>query len=121
VAARWPSSSAVQRTDPQFDASQLDKPPILYSQDPAFRETRHFFSSSLHRDSIHPNRKEGRPIEERRECIHEGQHAGVHFLKERTVAGAATMGAGLLAGNTFAFDREDEDGRASITKGDMRF
>jgi len=41
------------------------------------------------------------------------------FLKNGTVAGAATMGAGLLAGNTFAFDAKDEDGRASITKGDI--
>jgi len=29
------------------------------------------------------------------------------------------MGAGLLAGKAFAFDREDEDGRAAITKGDI--
>jgi len=41
------------------------------------------------------------------------------FLKNGTVAGAATMGAGLLAGKAFAFDREDEDGRAAITKGDI--
>jgi hypothetical protein len=41
------------------------------------------------------------------------------FLKNGTVAGAATMGAGLLAGKTFAFDREDEDDRAPITKGDI--
>src|SRR3979490_231409 len=41
------------------------------------------------------------------------------FLKNGTVAGAATMGAGLLAGKAFAFDREDEDGRAPITKGDI--
>jgi hypothetical protein len=41
------------------------------------------------------------------------------FLKNGTVAGAATMGAGLLAGNTFAFDREDDDDRARITKGDI--
>ena len=41
------------------------------------------------------------------------------FLKNGTVAGAATMGAGLLSGKAFALDREDEDGRASITKGDI--
>ncbi len=41
------------------------------------------------------------------------------FLKNGTVAGAATVGAGLLAGKSFAFDREDEDGRAPITRGDI--
>jgi hypothetical protein len=41
------------------------------------------------------------------------------FLKNGTVAGAATMGAGLLYGKAFAFDREDEDGRAPITGGDI--
>jgi hypothetical protein len=41
------------------------------------------------------------------------------FLKNGTVAGAATMGAGLLSGKTFAFEREEEDGRAPITKGDI--
>jgi hypothetical protein len=41
------------------------------------------------------------------------------FLKNGTVAGAATMGAGLLPGKALAFDREDEDGRAPITKGDI--
>jgi hypothetical protein len=41
------------------------------------------------------------------------------FLKSGTVAGAATMGAGLLAGKALAFDHEDEDGRSSITKGDV--
>jgi len=40
------------------------------------------------------------------------------FLKNGTVAGAATMGAGLLSGKTFAFDREDGD-RAPVTKGDI--
>ena len=40
------------------------------------------------------------------------------FLKNGTVAGAATMGAGLLSGKAFAFDREDDD-RAPITKGDI--
>lgn len=40
------------------------------------------------------------------------------FLKNGTVAGAATMGAGLLSGKAFAFDREDGD-RAPITKGDI--
>jgi hypothetical protein len=41
------------------------------------------------------------------------------FLKNGTVAGAATMGAGLLSGKAFAFDHEDEDGRAPVTKGDI--
>src|SRR5260370_38445817 len=41
------------------------------------------------------------------------------FLKNGTVAGAATVGAGLLAGKSFAFEREDEDGRAPITRGDI--
>jgi ferritin-like protein len=41
------------------------------------------------------------------------------FLKNGTVAGAATVGAGLLAGKSFAFDRADEDGRAAITRGDI--
>src|ERR1700676_4591681 len=41
------------------------------------------------------------------------------FLKNGTVAGAATVGAGLLAGKTFAFDREGNDDRAPITKGDI--
>src|SRR6266446_9337221 len=40
------------------------------------------------------------------------------FLKNGTVAGAATMGAGLLSGKAFALDREDGD-RAPITKGDI--
>ena len=40
------------------------------------------------------------------------------FLKNGTVAGAATVGAGLLASKAFAFDREDDD-RAPITKGDI--
>jgi hypothetical protein len=40
------------------------------------------------------------------------------FLRNGTVAGAATMGAGLLSGKAFAFDREDGD-RAPITKGDI--
>jgi hypothetical protein len=41
------------------------------------------------------------------------------FLKNGTVAaGAATVGAGLLTGNAFASDRDDED-RAPITKGDI--
>jgi len=40
------------------------------------------------------------------------------FLKSGTAAGAATVGAGLLAGKAFAFDREDDD-RAPITKGDI--
>ncbi len=41
------------------------------------------------------------------------------FLKNGTVAGAASMGAGLLASKAFAVDREDEDGRAPITRGDI--
>jgi hypothetical protein len=40
------------------------------------------------------------------------------FLKNGAVAGAATVGAGLLSGKAFAFDREDDD-RAPITKGDI--
>ena len=41
------------------------------------------------------------------------------FLKNGTVAGAATMSAGLLSGKASAFDREGGDDRASITKGDI--
>jgi hypothetical protein len=42
------------------------------------------------------------------------------FLKRGVVAaGAATMGAGLLAGRAFAFDREAEADRAPITRGDI--
>jgi hypothetical protein len=41
------------------------------------------------------------------------------FLKTGTVAGAATMGASLLSGKALAFEREDEDGRAPITRGDI--
>src|SRR5258708_35960492 len=41
------------------------------------------------------------------------------FLKNGTVAGAATVGAGLLAGNTLAFGREDDVDRAPITRGDL--
>jgi hypothetical protein len=41
------------------------------------------------------------------------------FLKNGTVAGAATVGAGLLTGKSFAFGREDEDGGAPITSGDI--
>ncbi len=41
------------------------------------------------------------------------------FLKNGTVAGAATMGATLLSGKALAFDREDEDGRAPTTRGDI--
>src|SRR4029077_9972647 len=42
------------------------------------------------------------------------------FLKNGTVAGAATVGAGLLSGKAaFAFDREDGGDRAPITKGDI--
>jgi len=42
------------------------------------------------------------------------------FLKNGTVAGAATLGAGLLSAKAaFAFDREDGGDRAPITKGDI--
>src|SRR5882762_5789218 len=41
------------------------------------------------------------------------------FLKNGTVAGAATVGAGLLAGNTLTFGREDDVDRALITRGDI--
>src|SRR5713226_7384766 len=42
------------------------------------------------------------------------------FLKKGTVtAGAATLGAGVLAGKTFAFGREDDVDRAPITRGDL--
>jgi hypothetical protein len=40
------------------------------------------------------------------------------FLKSGTVAGAATLGAGLLPARVSAFER-DEDDRAPITKGDI--
>jgi ferritin-like protein len=40
------------------------------------------------------------------------------FLKNGTVAGVTTVGAGLLAGKTFAFNGEDDD-RAPITRGDI--
>jgi len=42
------------------------------------------------------------------------------FLKMGTVAaGAATLGAGVLQGKTFAFNREDDGDRAPITRGDI--
>jgi len=41
------------------------------------------------------------------------------FLKNGTVAGAATVGAGLLAGKTLAFGQEVGADRAPITKGDI--
>lgn len=42
------------------------------------------------------------------------------FLKNGTVAaGAATVGAGLLTGRSFAFERRDDDDRAPITNGDI--
>lgn len=42
------------------------------------------------------------------------------FLKKGTVAaGAATLGAGLLPDRVLAFDRDDEDDRAPITRGDI--
>jgi hypothetical protein len=42
------------------------------------------------------------------------------FLKGGTVAaGAATLGAGVLPGKTFAFSREDDGDRAPITRGDI--
>src|SRR5258706_10660652 len=63
-------------------------------------------------------RKGERPMKKETNILTKGSTRR-SFLKSGTVAGAATMGAGLLAGNTFAFDREDEGGRASITKGDI--
>ena len=41
------------------------------------------------------------------------------FLRNGTVAGVATVGAELLTGKTFAFDREDDGDRAPITRGDI--
>jgi Ferritin-like domain len=41
------------------------------------------------------------------------------FLKNGTVAGAASVGAGLLATKSFAFDHEDDGDRSSITRGDI--
>ena len=41
------------------------------------------------------------------------------FLKNGTVAGAATVGAGLLTGKAFAFEREADTDRAPITRGDI--
>src|SRR5712664_96953 len=42
------------------------------------------------------------------------------FLKKGTVAaGAATLGAGVLAGKPFASNREDDGDRAPITRGDI--
>ena len=42
------------------------------------------------------------------------------FLKKGTVtAGAATLGSGVLAGKTFAFDREADGDRTPITRGDI--
>ena len=42
------------------------------------------------------------------------------FLKKGTVtAGAATLGARVLAGRTIAFDREDDGDRTPITRGDI--
>ena len=41
------------------------------------------------------------------------------FLKNGTVAGAATVGAGLLTGRSFAFEREEDEDDAPITKGDI--
>jgi hypothetical protein len=42
------------------------------------------------------------------------------FLKNGTVAaGAATVGAGLLTGKSFAFQQEGDDDGAPITKGDL--
>jgi hypothetical protein len=41
------------------------------------------------------------------------------FLKTGTVAGAATLGAGLLPTRMSAFGRGDDDDRAPITKGDI--
>jgi hypothetical protein len=42
------------------------------------------------------------------------------FLKNGAVAaGAATVGAGLFTGKALAFDRDDDDDRAPITRGDI--
>src|SRR5580692_10106093 len=42
------------------------------------------------------------------------------FLKRGAVAaGAATLGAGLVAGKSFAFDRDREDSGPGITRGDI--
>ncbi len=41
------------------------------------------------------------------------------FLKNGTLAGAATMGAGLLSGKAFAFNREQDSDSAPITRGDI--
>jgi hypothetical protein len=42
------------------------------------------------------------------------------FLKKGTVAaGAATLGAGVLTGKTFALGREDDGDRSPITRGDI--
>jgi hypothetical protein len=41
------------------------------------------------------------------------------FLKNGTVAGAATVGAGLLSGKAFAFGREEEASSAPIPSGDI--
>lgn len=41
------------------------------------------------------------------------------FMKNGAVAGAATVGVGLLPRNTFAFDRDDDEDRAPLTRGDI--
>lgn len=41
------------------------------------------------------------------------------FLRNGAVAGAATLGAGLLTGKSYAFDRDQEDDGPRITKGDI--
>src|SRR5712691_10564257 len=66
------------------------------------------------------NRKGERPMKKEGNVFTKGSTRR-SFLKNGTVAGAATMGAGLLAGNAVAFDRgrEDEGDRASITQGDI--
>src|SRR5258706_14463289 len=63
-------------------------------------------------------RKGERPMKKETNILTKGSTRR-SFLKSGTVAGAATMGAGLLSAKAFAFDREDEDGRAPITKGDV--
>jgi len=56
----------------------------------------------------------------RAENVFTGGTSRRSFLKKGTVAaGAATLGAGLLPDRVLAFDRDDEDDRAPITRGDI--
>jgi hypothetical protein len=64
------------------------------------------------------NRKEERPMKKEGNVFTKGSSRR-SFLKNGTVAGAATMGAGLLSGKAFAFNREDDGDRAPITRGDI--